>query len=186
MRRSSMTAVIQLIALTTISPRLFAKPPSPSLSPVSQPLALNEHTEENSKPGEKEFSGCHKYPESKKFRWGVRGEVGVAELVASLGEISCQAIVVGPQVAAHAGKVSLEVPDLLTAGEVYRLFYSALEVLGLTVEHNGKTLKIVDAGRAKEVSAALLDGSVPASDQFVTRIIRIEHAKAAEVGEVLA
>ena len=89
-------------------------------------------------PGEKEFVGCHKYPESKRFRWGVRGEVGVAELVASLGEIGCQTILVGPQVASRAGKVTLEVPDLLTASEVYRLFYSSLEVLGLTVERFGR------------------------------------------------
>ena len=81
------------------------------------------------KPGEKEFLGCNKYPESKRFRWGVRGEVGVSELVASLGEISCQTIIVGPSVQ-RAGKVTLEVPDLLTAPEVYRLFYSSLESLG--------------------------------------------------------
>src|SRR5438067_52099 len=84
------------------------------------------------KPGEKEFLGCNKYPDTKRFRWGVRGEVGVAELVASLGEISCQTIIVGPSVQ-RAGKLTLEVPDLLTAPEVYRLFYSSLESLGLTV-----------------------------------------------------
>src|SRR5207245_1033190 len=104
------------------------------------------------KPGEKEFLGCNKYPADKKFRWGVRGEVGVPELVASLGEISCRPIVVGPAVAARAGKVMIEVPDLLTTTEVYRLFYSSLEVLGLTVEESGRTLKIVDAARAKEIA----------------------------------
>ena len=46
------------------------------------------------KPGEQEFLGCNKYPSDKRFRWGMRGEVGVGELVASLGEISCRPIIV--------------------------------------------------------------------------------------------
>jgi general secretion pathway protein D len=138
------------------------------------------------RPGEQEFLGCHKYPDDKRFRWGVRGEVGVPELVASLGEISCLAIVVGPQVSSRAGKVMIEVPDLLTTVEVYRLFYSALEALGLTVEKAGKTLKIVDAGRAKEVSQPSLSGPAPTGDQFVTRLYRVEHAGVAELAETLS
>ncbi len=138
------------------------------------------------KPGEKEFLGCNKYPESKRFRWGVRGEVGVSELVASLGEISCQTIIVGPSVQ-RAGKVTLEVPDLLTAPEVYRLFYSSLESLGLTVEHSGgKTLKIVDGGRAKEVATPLgAHDATPSGDQFVTRLVRLAHARPQDLSEVL-
>ena len=112
---------------------------------------------EAARPGEHEFLGCNKYPADKKFRWGVRGEVGVPELVASLGEISCRPIVVGPAVTARAGKLTLEVPDLLTTTEVYRLFYSALEAIGLTVEESGRTLKIIDAGRAREVRRAQLE-----------------------------
>ena len=44
-------------------------------------LAGAEARIENEKPGEREFLGCNKYPPDKKFRWGVRGEVGPAELV---------------------------------------------------------------------------------------------------------
>ena len=141
---------------------------------------------EAEKPGEREFLGCNKYPADKKFRWGVRGEVGVPELVASLGEISCRPIVVGPAVAARAGKVTLEVPDLLTTTEVYRLFYSALEVLGLTVEESGRTIKIVDAGRAREVAAPQLNGQTPSGDQFVMRVFHVEHAAVSELAEALA
>jgi len=138
------------------------------------------------KPGEKEFLGCTKYPAGKKFRWGVRGEVGVTELVASLGEISCQAIVVGPGVASRAGKVSIEVPDLLTAPEVWHLFYNALEVLGFTVERSGKVLKIVDAGRGKEVARPLAAGeATPSGDPFVIRLLRPTHARPQDLADVL-
>jgi general secretion pathway protein D len=138
------------------------------------------------KPGEKEFLGCNKYPADKKFRWGVRGEIGIPELVASLGEISCRPIVVGPTVASRGGKVMLEVPDLLTTGEVYRLFYSALEVLGLTVEESGRTIKIVDAARAREVATPQLGGQVGTGDQFVLRMYKVERAGVGELAEALA
>ncbi|HZS36910.1 MAG TPA: type II secretion system secretin GspD [Polyangia bacterium] len=159
---------------------------APSLSPSPSAARAATHAPAlDEPPGEKEFVGCHKYPEAKKFRWTVRGEVGVPELVASLGEIGCQSILVGPQVAARADKVTIEVPDLLTASEVYRLFYSSLEVLGLTVEHSGGTLKIVDAGRAKEVSTPLAGGdATPGGDQFVTRLMRLEHARPQDLAEV--
>src|SRR5205814_4482470 len=56
-------------------------------------------------PGVDAFVGCQKYPAAKKFKWSVRGEVGVAELATSLGEISCKPIVVAKAVAERGGKV---------------------------------------------------------------------------------
>jgi general secretion pathway protein D len=152
--------------------------------PAPPPVVAEPNSDE--KPGEAVFTGCHKYPESKRFRWGVRGEVGVPELVASLGEIGCQTILVGPQIAQRGGKVSLEVPDLLSASEVYKLFYSALEVMGLTVEVSGKTLKVVDIARAMEASRPLdEEEATPAGDGYVTRLLRVAHANVAEIAEVL-
>jgi general secretion pathway protein D len=149
--------------------------------------AVEKQAEEPpSPPGEQAFLGCTKYPTNKKFRWGVRGEVGLPELVASLSEISCQPIVVGGNVAARAGKVSIEVPDLLSASEVYHLFFNALEALGLTVEKSGKVLKIVDAARGKEVAQPLKPGeATPAGDAFVIRLLHPAHARAQDVAEVI-
>src|SRR5205823_807238 len=78
-------------------------------------------------PGADSFLGCKKYPTDKKFKWSVRGEVGVAELAASLGELSCRPIVVAGAIAQRGGKVVIDVPDLVTAADAYRLFYGALE-----------------------------------------------------------
>src|SRR5216110_3705585 len=96
-------------------------------------------------PGVDAFVGCQKYPADKKFKWSVRGKVGVAELATSLGEISCKPIVVAKAVAERGGKVMLEVPDLVTAADVYRLFYGALEAMGYTVDTSGGAIKIIDA-----------------------------------------
>ncbi len=138
------------------------------------------------RPGESEILGCHRYPEDKRFRWGVRGEVGVGELVASLSALSCRTILVGGGAVARGGKVTIEVPDLLTAQEITRLFYAALDVLGLTVEVQGKTLKVVDVVRGKEVSRPLDASSpTPVGDGWVTRLVRLRHARPTDIAEVL-
>jgi general secretion pathway protein D len=137
-------------------------------------------------PGADEFLGCKKYPPEKKFKWSVRGEVGVSELAASLGEISCRPILVATSVTQRGGKVVLEVPDLVTAADVYRLFYGALEAMGLTIDASSGTIKIVDSGRAKEVAAPELDGgAVALDDRFVVRLFHPQHATPAELAELL-
>jgi general secretion pathway protein D len=144
---------------------------------------------EVARPGAEQFLGCKKYPADKRFKWSVRGEVGVAELASSLGEISCKPILVASAIAARGGKVMLEVPDLVTAADVYRLFYGALEAMGLTIDASGAALKIVDAGRAREVAAPeLADGPVvagPGDDRFVVRLFHPHHATPAELAELL-
>jgi len=89
-------------------------------------------------------------PRDKRFKLALRGEVSVADLVAVVGEIGCQSLIVSPAVATRGGKVAIEVPDLVTAPEVFRIFRSSLEVMGLTIERSGPLWKIVDSGRAKE------------------------------------
>jgi len=158
-------------------------------APAATPAAVETGAPAPAKralPTEDELFGCAKVPSGKRFKWSVRGEVGVTELVASLGELSCQAIVVGPGVTGRAGKVALEVPDLLTAGEVHRIFLSSLETLGLTIERSGGLWKVVDAGRAKEVSSPLgANDPTPSGEVWVTRLLRLRYARAAEVSEVL-
>jgi general secretion pathway protein D len=138
-------------------------------------------------PSEEEFTDCHRYPKDKRFRFTLRGEVTVADLVAVVGDISCRTIVMGPQVATHAGKVTLQVPDLVSAPEVYRMFHSSLEVLGLTIERSGTLWKVVEAARGARESAALVVGAeeTPPGEQFVTRLVRLRHAAAPEVAELL-
>lgn len=134
-------------------------------------------------PGAEAFLGCKKYPGDKKFKWSVRGEVGVPELAASLGEISCKPIVVAGGIAQRGGKVLLEVPDLVTAADVYRLFYGALESMGLTVDASSGALKIVDSGRAREI--AEVDGSGN-DDRYIVHLVRPRHATPSELSELLA
>ncbi|HEX9105482.1 MAG TPA: hypothetical protein VF997_24895, partial [Polyangia bacterium] len=138
-------------------------------------------------PGADAFLGCKKYPGDKKFKWSVRGEVGVGELASSLGQISCRPIVVASSLAQRGAKVSIEVPDLVTAADVYRLFYGALDSMGLTVDASGGSIKIVDAGRAKEVATPELGGALasPADDRYVVRLLHPAHASPEELATLL-
>ena len=138
-----------------------------------------------STPGADAFLGCEKYPADKKFKWSVRGEVGVGELASSLGQISCRPIVVAATIAQRGGKVVLEVPDLVTAADVYRLFYGALEAMGLSVDTSGGAIKIVDSGRAKEIATPELGGSIAADDRYIVRLMHPKHAGPQELAELL-
>src|SRR5262245_6813610 len=66
-------------------------------------------------PTEAEYTGCKRHPAEEKFKMTLRGEVSLADLVAVVGAVGCRGILVGPGVAAKAGKVSLELPDLVSA-----------------------------------------------------------------------
>jgi general secretion pathway protein D len=167
--RFQLVIVVFLVALPARAERLTN--PAPSVAPAV--------------PGQEQFLGCEKYPAGKKFKWSVRGEVGVSELAASLGQISCQPIVIAAGLG-QRGKVQLEVPDLVTAPEVYRLFYAALEALGLTVDAAGGVLRIVDLGRAKEIAVPSLSGEPEASDRVVVRLYRPRHVAPAELLELFA
>ena len=145
-------------------------------------LATHTHAAEPAPPappGVDAFVGCKKYPSDKRFKWSVRGEVGVAELASSLGEISCRPIVVATALAQRGGKVVIEVPDLVSAADAYRLFYGALEAMGLTVDASGGTIKVVDAGRAREVAAPELDGAGSSDDRYVVRLMHPKQRRAA-------
>lgn len=163
-------------------PQLAVAVAASAPAPVIEPPASSAATA--SSPGQEEFLGCEKYPVNKRFKWSVRGEVGVSELAASLGQISCQPIVLATGIAQRGGKVALEIPDLVTAPEVYRLFYAALEALGLTVDAAGGVLRIVDLGRAKEVAMPALGGEPEPGDRFVVRLYRPAHVAPAEIAEL--
>jgi general secretion pathway protein D len=59
--------------------------------------------------------------------------------------------------------------------------------MGLTIEPAGKFLKIIESPRAKEVAIPTSDGELPLpdGDQFVTRLVRLQHVGADELANVL-
>ena len=77
-------------------------------------------------------------------------------------------------------------PQLITPEEAYQLFLAALDSVGLTVQESGKFYRIIESGRAK-MGAPMpgADGETPPGDRYITRLVRVEHADANELSQVL-
>jgi general secretion pathway protein D len=137
-------------------------------------------------PGEQEaLKECKKYPPNKRFKWELRGEVDLMMLLNSISPMLCRPIIVPGAI--RQSKVTILAPDTVTAPEVYRMFLSSLETMGLTVQPEGKVLKIIETNRARESAIPIYgDGEQPPTqDQYVTRLMRLEHVSPDDVKAVL-
>lgn len=139
-------------------------------------------------PGEKEATQeCKKYPPGRKFKWELRGEVDLMTMLNAVSPMMCRPFVVPGNV--RQSKVTIIAPDTMTAPEAYRMFLSALETMGLTVQPQGRVLKIIDSNRAKESAIPIYknDGSdPPAQDQYVTRLLRLEYVSTEDIVAVIS
>ena len=137
-------------------------------------------------PGEQEaLKECKKYPPNKKFKWELRGEVDLMMLLNSIAPMMCRPIIVPGAI--RQSKVTILAPDTVTAPEVYRMFLSSLEEMGLTVQPEGKVLKIIETNRARESAIPIYSEGQqpPTQDQYVTRLMRLDHVSPDDVKAVL-
>lgn len=161
---------------TVVAPPAAPAAATPTPTPSTTPLL----------PGEQEaLKECHKYPPNKRFKWELRGEVDLMTLLNSIAPMMCRPMIVPGSI--RQSKVTILAPDTVTAPEVYRMFLSSLETMGLTVQPEGKVLKIIETNRARESAIPTYggEGSPPPDDQFVTRLLRLEHVSPDEVKVVL-
>jgi general secretion pathway protein D len=186
--------VIRLVAFVmTASSPLWAQsntpsPPARSATPAppSAGAATANAPPAPLLPGEQEaLKECKKYPPNKRFKWELRGEVDLMSLLNSMAPMLCRPIIVPGSV--RQSKVTIIAPDTLTAPEVYRMFLSSLETMGLTVQPEGKALKIIETNRARESAIPFYTDSEhpPTQDQYVTRLLHLEHVSPDDVKAVL-
>jgi general secretion pathway protein D len=158
-------------------------PPAPTgvtPPPGTPPAAGTEPT----LPGEKEaLKPCAKLPAGKKFKLTLRGEVDTNQLIAWMSATFCRPFVVPGTL--RQAKVTILAEDAMTPQEMYRVALSSLEAMGLTIQPEGKVLKVIESNRARESAIPIYDGEPPAQDQFVTRLLRLEHVSTDDVKGVL-
>ena len=162
-----------------------AAPPA-AVTPSAAPVVPADKPAISPLPGEKEATQeCKKYPPGKKFRWELRGEVDLMTMLNAVSPMMCRPFVVPGSV--RQSKVTIIAPDTMTAPEAYRMFLSALETMGLTVQPQGRVLKIIDSNRAKESAIPIFkgDGEPPSQDQYVTRLLRLEYVSTEDIVAVL-
>ena len=136
-------------------------------------------------PGAKEFSECQRYPRNKKVLINLKPDTEMMELIGWIKSISCRPFILPSNI--RQGKVTIIAPELVTAEEAYRIFLSALESMGMTVQPQGQVLKIIESNRARESSIPVYapGDPVPRSEQFVTRLLRLKYITTEEVVQVL-
>ena len=112
-------------------------------------------------------------------------DADLAELVRVIGQLTGKRFIFGGKV--RNIKASIYAPQKVTVAEAYQAFLSILETNGLTVVPHGRFLKIVETGGiATQATPTYGTGqAAPTEDRFVTRMLRLQHAPADEVSNVL-
>jgi len=112
-------------------------------------------------------------------------DADLAELVRVIGQLTGKRFIFGGKV--RNIKASIFAPQKVTVAEAYQAFLSILETNGLTVVPHGRFLKIVEtSGIAMQATPTYGTGQVaPTEDRYVTRMLRLQHAPADEISNVL-
>jgi len=146
----------------------------PSLTPASNVVEL---------PGEKEFNSCKKLPDKRIVKLNLKPDTEVSELIGWISSITCTQFLIPGTTNIQGKKITIISPLLITPREAYRLFLSAIESVGLTVEPSDRFLRIIETNRARFTQLPLLaEGEfVPSDKSYVTRMVRLKHLDAADV-----
>lgn len=158
--------------------------------PASATTTTSAATLEALLPGEKAATECVKLNPNKKYKWDQRGEIDLAALLAWAQSSFCLPLIVPANL--RQQKVTIYAPNTMTPAEMYRMFLSALNAMGLTVQPHGSkdrpsALMIIESTRAKEAAIPTLGPgeTVPTNDAFVTKVHRLEHIGTEDVLPIL-
>ena len=179
--------------LGTVSPGTL--PPPPTVPPTTVPAGAPPtgqpakpgaiSADDLPLPGAAEFLECKAFPPNKKVNFNLKPEAELTDLVGFIKAISCRPIILPQNV--RQSKVTIIAPETVTAAEAYRIFLSSLESMGLTVQPDGKVLKIIESNRAREASIPVIGAGevVPREERYVTRLMRLKYITTEEVVQVL-
>ena len=114
-------------------------------------------------------------PGKRIVKLNLKPETDVIDLVGWISSITCSQFLVS--IPLHGKKVTIIAPQLITPEEAYRLFFAALESVGLTVEPSGKFLRIVESTRARFTTLPFVGANerVPHDKRYVTKLVRVSY-----------
>jgi general secretion pathway protein D len=141
--------------------------------------------------GDKDFNSCKKFPSGKRIvKLNLKPDTELGDLISWISSITCKQFLLPGTIPANSKKVTVVAPELITPEEGYRLFLGALDSVGLTVQQDGKFLRIIETVKAKTSSIPIYGeggagADVPLNESYVTRMVRVENADPNEVAQVL-
>mgnify|MGYP000073691140 CR=1 FL=1 len=108
-------------------------------------------------------------------------DIELTDLIKTISELTGRNFVYDDTV---KGQVTVITPEQMSQDEAYQLFLTVLSVKGYTVIPSGKVYKIIRDKDAKETNLPLLaDGRKPSGEQYVTRLVRLQHIDAETMAE---
>ncbi|MBI4516048.1 MAG: type II secretion system secretin GspD [Deltaproteobacteria bacterium] len=104
-------------------------------------------------------------------------DVDLAVLVKFISDITHKNFIVDEKV---KGKITIISPSKISVDEAYLVFQSVLQVKGFTTVPSGTVIKILPTKEAKTSTLRTIvpKGGVSPSDEFITRLIPLEHVDA--------
>jgi len=163
-----------------VKPGAPAKTGQPTAAKPSDPAAAAAGVVEI--PGEKEFNSCKKLPAGKRIvRLNLKPDTEVMDLIGWISSITCAQFIVS--VPLQGKKLTIVSPQLITPEEAYRLFFSALDSLGLTVEPTGKFLRVVENSKARFTPLPIVGPNqrTPTDRRYVTKLVRLTYLDSGEL-----
>jgi hypothetical protein len=126
------------------------KPKAPART-AAKPAVTREVAATNREDG----TGCRRLSRSRPLRLNLKPETDILDLVAWMSSITCRQFLVPGTVLASPKKVTVFAPELITPEGASRLFLSALDSVGLTVQESGRFLRIIETSKAKNSALPL-------------------------------
>ena len=152
--------------VSSLKPGADAKPGSTGTAPL---------------PGEEVFNSCRRLPPRKRVvRPMLKPDASVMDLIDWISSITCAQFIVGVPV--KGKKITILSPELITPEESYRLFLAALDSVGLTVEMNGKFLRVIQNAKARFAPLPVRgpDAPVTANRRYATQLVQLQHLDAVD------
>nr|VFK61045.1 MAG: general secretion pathway protein D [Candidatus Kentron sp. TUN]VFK70175.1 MAG: general secretion pathway protein D [Candidatus Kentron sp. TUN] len=118
-------------------------------------------------------------------------DADIDNIIVMVSEATGKNFLVDPRV---KGKISVISSHSMEGEELYQVFLSILEVHGFTAVPSGKVIKIIPNTIAKQAAiptdprlstGATSDEFITTSDEFITRIVSVEHIGASQIAPLL-
>jgi general secretion pathway protein D len=109
-------------------------------------------------------------------------EIELTDLIQTISELTGKNFLYDDTV---KGKATIVSPEGMTVDEAYQLFQTVLNIKGFTIVPSGKVNKIVAVKGAKESNLPIVTGEQKATEQYITRLLRLENLDAATIADAV-
>ena len=109
-------------------------------------------------------------------------DVDIRSLITAVAEMTGRNIIIDPQV---SGRVTVVSTQPMASDEIYEVFLSILRVHGYTAVADDRVIRVLPDVNARQDGRVPVDDMRVGGDDPVTRIIRLDHVRAAEASQLL-